>query len=219
MTHKKNIMAATVIIQTMSAVDIMKSSQPPAGQKFGIISIVGPYARQKAKLFGLKLYGVADDEDEARQLASYYNRQDPAFDVYIIPLGEWGPLEFSPDDIEEQIFGDKFLTEMIQQRKQQHEKNLSQWETELAERRKAVKDEWKAHAQGDTPKSSAVEVLGRIKQMETTHRSLKEELESLYRQYHNSFTDEEKRLAESLPIPVAEPIAPTTCEIEPVQEA
>jgi len=191
----------------MSTIEVLRDGQPISGQAYSAISIIGPGARQGAKVFGLKVYGHAQDLDEARALGKYFNQQNPAFDVYVVENNKWVPLEFSPDDIKEQKFGDQLLTEMVEKRREEHDRSISEWDRQLAERKDAVKREHTAEGQQAllNHKENAVVVRHKIKQAEAVVRPWKEELDGLYRRYQSDYTAEERQHAESLPLPLTEP--------------
>lgn len=192
----------------MSTIEVLRDGEALSGQAYSAISIIGPGARQSAKVFGLKVYGHAEDIDEARKLAKYFNQQNPAFDVYVVENNKWLPLEFSPDDIKEQKFGDRLLTEMLEKRKEEHHRSVSEWDRQLQERREAIKRDHTAEGQRAllNAKENAVAVRHKIKQAEANYRQWKDELDGLYRRYHSDYTDEERKAADALPMPSSEPL-------------
>lgn len=62
-------------------------------QNYALVSFVAPKgARQKSKIFQLKLRGCFDTVEEANVHARLINELDPDFDIHIVRMGAWLPL-------------------------------------------------------------------------------------------------------------------------------
>lgn len=188
----------------MTTTAILRDNDPIPGQKFCALSIVGPGARQETKVFGWKLHYVTEDLEDAKKAAEQFQRRDPAFDVYVAEVGKWTELDVRPDRVKDQRFNDRLLTDMVRERQEEHDRLTSEWDRQFAERREAVHHELTPAGQEKlrNAKESCVAIRFKIRQHEELLKARKKELETLYREYQNNYSEQERRHAESLPMPI-----------------
>ncbi len=112
-------------------------SRDPAiqGQSFFCFSVVGPEAKQKAKVSMFKVRYVADTEDDAKAFAKAIHAKDPDFDIFLLPMGTWLPFVDDPLTADHTVYDDSFLEELINEHKKQQRENAKIF----AERVKAEK--------------------------------------------------------------------------------
>jgi len=62
----------------------------------------------------LKIVGVAKTLEQADSIATLIIRNNPQFDVDILPFGMWRPIEFTVDDIQDAVYTDPVANELMQ---------------------------------------------------------------------------------------------------------
>ena len=85
-------------------------------QSFTLISVVSPSSNQKSDKIGLKIRGSFGSQEAADKHAKKLQKLDPMFDIYVVETGAWLLLPPPTDDIE-QVYGEKFLNELITEHK------------------------------------------------------------------------------------------------------
>jgi hypothetical protein len=88
-------------------------------QRYALISIVSPQSNQKFETCALKIRGVFATEDEARRHATRMSSTDTTFDVYMVDMYKWLPIPPSIDLVEDRVYQDGRLNELIQGHKDQ----------------------------------------------------------------------------------------------------
>jgi hypothetical protein len=88
-------------------------------QRFALISIVSPTSNQKFSTCALKIRGVFATEDEGRRHAEKLSKVDTTFDVFIVDMYKWLPIPPDTDSIEDKVYQDKVLNDLIQGHKEQ----------------------------------------------------------------------------------------------------
>lgn len=88
-------------------------------QRFALISIVSPQSNQKYQSCALKIRGVFATEDEGRRHADKLAKMDTTFDVFLVDMYKWLPIPPDTDHIDDQVYQDKMLNDIIQGHKEQ----------------------------------------------------------------------------------------------------
>ena len=83
------------------------------GQNYALISFVSPSGAQRSGTLGFRLYGAFDTIEVAREHAARVNATDSAFDVYVVEMRKWCAWNPDPMDVEEKVYTDRRLDEMI----------------------------------------------------------------------------------------------------------
>jgi len=181
-----------------SRVEVLKDSVPLSGNAFSVVAII-PGKRQSGKLYAFKIYGQSAKLGDAEKIAQSFSAQEPYVDIIIVENGHWAPLDFSPEDIENQKHPDQFLEQLVNGRKAEHERGHLEWERSLAERREAVKRDYTTEGQQalQAAKESCISVLRKINETKPLYAQSKQDLESLFRRYQEDYTAEEKQAAEN----------------------
>ena len=82
-------------------------------QHFALISIVSKNMHQQSDKTCLKIRGVFNTIDEANQHAQRITQCDPTFDVLVVSMYEWLLIPPDLDKIDDQVYTDKQLNDLI----------------------------------------------------------------------------------------------------------
>jgi hypothetical protein len=88
-------------------------------QRFALISIVSPQSNQQYKSCALKIRGVFATEDEGRRHADKLSKMDSTFDVFLVDMYKWLPIPPDMDNIDDQVYQEHMLNDIIQGHKEQ----------------------------------------------------------------------------------------------------
>ena len=88
-------------------------------QRFALISIVSPQSNQQYKSCALKIRGVFATEDEGRRHADKLSKMDSTFDVFLVDMYKWLPIPPDTDNIDDQVYQEHMLNDIIQGHKEQ----------------------------------------------------------------------------------------------------
>ncbi|AOM63358.1 hypothetical protein [Heterosigma akashiwo virus 01] len=100
------------------------------GQNFALISIVAPEGlNQKSNKVCIKIKGVFDTVENARQHANDLTKHDPTFDVFVVSLYEWLLVPPDMDKISEQEYVDEELNTIITEFKKSQKQVQLEFET------------------------------------------------------------------------------------------
>ena len=83
------------------------------GQRFAVVSFVGPQATQKAEKLGMKIRGVFATKDEADKHAADLIKLDPSFDIYVTDMYQWCLIPPDPTAITDVHYQDQQLNDLI----------------------------------------------------------------------------------------------------------
>lgn len=88
-------------------------------QRFALISIVSPQSNQQYKSCALKIRGVFATEEEGRRHADKLSKMDSTFDVFLVDMYKWLPIPPDADKIDDQVYQEQMLNDIIQGHKEQ----------------------------------------------------------------------------------------------------
>lgn len=88
-------------------------------QQFALISVVSPQSNQKHATCALKIRGVFATEEDGRRHADKLSKMDTTFDVFLVDMYKWLPIPPDTDLIEDKVYQDKVLNDIIQGHKEQ----------------------------------------------------------------------------------------------------
>jgi hypothetical protein len=192
-------------IRKGKSIDYLTEDQPLPGQKYALISIVGPNMRQKCDVWGLKVRGVADSLENAKALTKRIMRVDKDYDIYTVDVGKFFPLAIEPYDISNVEYENEQLNELVKNYLENKEKANEHWHQRKQEMMKEAIREGRSDAQAElaNKKEHPIAVLQRIKKFEMTLdeeieklESLKEDLK-LSKEKFETYTQEERDLADT----------------------
>lgn len=83
------------------------------GQRYALISFVGPSMNQKTEKYGLKIRGCFNTPEEAQAHVKEIMDVDPMFDVYLVNMYEW--LLIPPDNskIQDAHYQEEYLETLL----------------------------------------------------------------------------------------------------------
>ena len=93
--------------------DWLTEDSPITGQKFALVSIVGPHINQKCDVWGMKIKYVADSIEKAKAMSARLVKADPDFDIYTVEVGKFFPLNVEPSDIQDVEYQNQQLNTLI----------------------------------------------------------------------------------------------------------
>ena len=176
----------------MKTVDLLNEDQPINGQKFALISIVGPNLKQKCNIYGIKIRGVADTVDKAKQMTKRIMQYDNDYDIYTVEIGKFFPLDVDPMEIQDIEYQNEQLNTLVksylenrQQANEHYEQRTKEGQAELAER-----------------KEHPISVLQRKQAYEEKLKELQDEIDTLAKDLelttikYDSYSDEERTVAQ-----------------------
>lgn len=91
------------------------------GQRFALVSFVGPMARQKTEQCGMKVRGVFATREEAAAHVKRLQKFDPLFDVFMLEVGKWVCVPPDIEKIEDVQYQEEYLQTLISGYKQNQE--------------------------------------------------------------------------------------------------
>lgn len=109
-------------------IDYLYEDPEIPGQKYGLISIVGPNMQQKCDVWGLKIRGVADNLDKAKKMTQKLMKIDQDYDIYTVEIGKFFPLVVNPLEISDVEYQNTQLNDLIKGYLESKELANDQWE-------------------------------------------------------------------------------------------
>lgn len=94
----------------------------PNGQRFALVSFVGPEQRQKNEKLGMKVRGCFGTQEEAAAHVKKLQSQDKSVDIFMLEVGKWVPVPPSIDDIEDVQYQEQYLNNLMKGYKENQEK-------------------------------------------------------------------------------------------------
>ena len=82
-------------------VTYLKSDDSIRNQNYVCLSFVTPELIKNCKIRAIKVRGVYNTEEEAKQRCRELNKIDPDFNIYVAPVGMWVPLSDDPEKAED----------------------------------------------------------------------------------------------------------------------
>lgn len=89
--------------------------KPHTPQRFVVLSKIG----DEISGYAVKIRGIFDDEAKAKEIVEKLGKLDPAFENYIAECYRWLPLQVTPEDIDDQVYGNEILDNMHKEYKSQ----------------------------------------------------------------------------------------------------
>jgi hypothetical protein len=174
------------------------------GQEFALVSIVGPHLKQKCDVWGMKVRGVADSIDTAKQMVQRLMRIDNNYDVYIVETGKFFPLTVEPNSIGTVEYQNEQLNNLMKSYLENRRNADEQW---MARKNQMVEEairEGQNQEELNARPEHAIAVLQRVHSLKEQQQELQGMLDTLQRRLqaseekYNGYTEEEKQEAERL---------------------
>jgi len=171
------------------------------GQKYGLVTIVGPHMPQKCDVWGLKIRGVTDSLDRAKAMCKRLMQSDPDYDIYTVELGKFFPLNVEPYQVSDVEYQNDQLNALMKNYLENRELANQEYQQRKNEMMKAAISE--GLNQDSNKKEHPVAVLQKLHSQKERLAKLEEEMNSLRQQFEQNrnkfeqYTDEERVTAET----------------------
>lgn len=184
-------------------VDFLTEDPEVYGQRYALISIVGPHMKQKCDVWGLKIRGVADSVEKAKEMTKKLMKFDKDYDIYTVDVGKFFPLNVEPYDVQDIEYENDQLNALVKNYLSNKEKANEHWNARKEEMKKDALKEGSKESQAALAlkPEHPVAVLQRVvvfeekmKELEYEMSSLREELDSSKTKFE-SYSEEEKEMA------------------------
>lgn len=83
------------------------------GQKYALVSFVGPSMNQKTDKYGLKIRGCFSTPEEAQAHVKEIMDIDPLFDVYLVNMYEWLLIPPDSSKIQDAHYQEEYLETLL----------------------------------------------------------------------------------------------------------
>lgn len=185
-------------------IDYLSEDLEISGQKYALISIVGPHLPQKCSVWGLKVRGVADSVEEAKQMTKKIMKFDNMYDIYTVSVGKFFPLTIEPYDVKEVEHNDEKLNELMKSYlKNREDANAHYHKRKQEMMEKAIREGTKeSQAELANKPEHPIAVLQRKQNFEEKAAELREQLVILEKdleltvEKYSGYTEEERVAAE-----------------------
>lgn len=169
-------------MSTPTIIDYLNEDPPVRGQRYALISIIGPHITPKSDTWGIKVKCTTNTIEEAQDQAKKMSALDSYHNIFILEVGKFAPLDVSPEQIKDNEYSDKQLNELMKKYKESRDLANTQWEDQKNRQIKAAEED----AKEETPTIVLQRILDMKEKHEATVASLKLE-ESKF----ESFTPEQ----------------------------
>ena len=94
--------------------DLTRDMITVPGQRFVLLSVIGPQSPQKHDKFGIKIRGCFDTHEEASKHAKKLQAEDSTFDIMVADMYQWLLIPPDPTRIEDVHYNDEKLQEIME---------------------------------------------------------------------------------------------------------
>lgn len=146
--------------------------------------------RFQTSVRGLKVRGTYNTKNEADVRARVLHKLDQSHHVFVAPVGYWLPWDPSADAIQDQVYQEEQLNDLMKNYKQNELKRDTFYEQQKEERKKSALDENERRRreneenakQEKKEKESDAEKMFEVVESQTDHTNLKEQYEKFKKQ-------------------------------------
>lgn len=85
----------------------------PNGQRFALVSFVGPDQRQKNEKLGMKIRGCFNTKEEAAAHVKKLQAFDSSVDIFMLDVGKWALIPPSVDDVDDVEYQEQYLQDLM----------------------------------------------------------------------------------------------------------
>lgn len=179
----------------MPKIDYLNEDQPISGQKYALISIIGPHMPQKSDVWAIKIKGTSHSEEAADKLGQRLQQLDPDIDIHRVPVGIFFPLAIDPSSADNIVYQNEQLNEIVKKNKE----NRMDARDHFEERKRSMMEDAikEGREQGNT-QEHPIAVLNdihksekRIQELQTELKNAKSEL-NIAKLKFDTFSIEEK---------------------------
>jgi hypothetical protein len=182
-------------------IDFLFEDPPISGQKYALVTIVGPHMKQKCDVWGLKVRGFADTNEKAKLMAQKLMRIDNNYDVYTVDVGKFFPLAVEPHEVGDIQYQNNQLNDLIKSYLENKESANEHWSQRKNDMLNEAIREGKNQEELANKPEHPISVLQRIRNYEESVKNNRENLEALEmdlklsKEKFEKYTDEERELA------------------------
>lgn len=90
----------------------------PNGQRFALVSFVGPEQNQKNEKMGMKIRGCFGTQEEAAAHVKKLQAFDGSVDIFLLEVGKWALIPPDVSDIENVEYQEKYLQDLMKSYKE-----------------------------------------------------------------------------------------------------
>lgn len=185
-----------------NTIDYLFEDPPVDGQRFALVSIVGPHMNQKCDVWGMKVRGVTGTIEEAKRVVQRLMTIDNNYDIFIVEMGKFFPLAVDPLRVKDVEYQNQELNNLMKSYLESKEKANREWEQRKQDMiNKAVEEGQNQEELAKRPEHP-VSVLQRLKSTEEQLHNLEKtltltrELLDRTKNQFDSYTEEERVEAE-----------------------
>ena len=99
--------------KTTKYIDYLTEDKPIPGQLWVCVSFLSPEGIKNCSVRGLKIRGVFGTKQEADERAKELQEVDKDFHVFVGEMGKWLPWDPDPNDVQDQIYQEKELNDLM----------------------------------------------------------------------------------------------------------
>lgn len=182
-------------------IDFLFEDPEIQGQKFGLVTIVGPLMPQKCDTWGIKLRGVADTIEKARSMSQKLMKIDNNYDIYTVEIGKFFPLAVEPNAVESVEYQNSSLNQLMKSYLENKELANEHWHERKNEMIQQAIKEGREQEQMESKPEHPIALMQRIKSYEENIKELQMSLSSAQeslqkaKEKFDGYTDEEKAIA------------------------
>ena len=160
-------------------IDYLTEDPYITGQRYCLVTIIGPHVYPKSDVWGIKVRYVGDTMEQMKKMAKQLRKMDPDYNIFIMEVGKFGPLNVSPEQVAENEYIEEQLNEMIKGYLENQELAKQHWHERKNEMLKDAIKEGKNQEDMASKPEHPIAVLQRIKNFQDKLASLDDQLSSL----------------------------------------
>ena len=163
-------------------IDYLSEDKEIVGQKYALISVVGPNLAQKCNVYGIKIRGVAETLEQSKLMSKKIHNIDPDFDIFTVEVGKFVPLDVDPLQLKDVEYNNSQLNELIKGYLENRENATEEYEKRKYEMRKqAIAD---GRSNNKNEEHHPISILNRIDELTNKMKEVKQKFE----EYSNSLS-------------------------------
>jgi len=184
-------------------IDYLTEDPYISGQRYCLVTIIGPHVQPKADVWGIKVRYVGETMDQMKKMAKQLRKMDPDYNIFIMEVGKFGPLNVLPEQVAENEYLEEKLNEMVKGYLENQELAKQHWHERKNEMLKSAIKEGKNQEEYANKPEHPIAVLQRIRNLKEKLTSLREQIESveqdlkLSEEKYELYTEEERQHAET----------------------
>lgn len=159
----------------MPNIDYLNEDQPISGQKYALISIIGPHMPQKSDVWAIKIKGTSHSEEAADKLGHRLQQLDPDIDIHRVPVGVFFPLAIDPSLSDNIVYQNEQLNEIVKKNKENRIDARDHFEER---KRSMIEDAIKEGREQGNTQEHPIAVLNDIHKSEKRIQELQKELKN-----------------------------------------